>query len=351
MNKTKKKISPLEYDIKVINQKIKDLINKIPRLSKDMIFWIMCIVFAVLLYIWSQSNWLTTNNYDILDKSLPDSFNGLKIAHISDVHGLKSPTVLAQIKLELEKGEPNIICITGDLLGSDCDIDRAFDFVDMCNAIAPTFFITGESDELYRKNNNYIEQLGNHIVVLDNSFRRIQINTDFVNIIGIAYSSIDTPKQNLAIEKAQKIIESNGHRNNEYTIVLCHRPDLIDAFDNKSINLALTGHAHGGNINWPLLGTLTAKGQGLFPDYIKGIYKGSRTNMVVSAGVGNDNNIIRIGNPIEISFVVINNGNPTEQVKPNLETIETLYSRSSKSPTSYETSNETEILEERQDKV
>jgi predicted MPP superfamily phosphohydrolase len=82
---------------------------------------------------------------------------------------------------------------------------------------------------------------------------------------------------------------------------LCHHPEYRDKYlKDRSIDLILSGHAHGGQIR--LLGRgLYAPGQGIFPKYTSGIH----ANMIISRGLSNTAGFIpRLFNPREIVYIV-----------------------------------------------
>lgn len=90
----------------------------------------------------------------------------------------------------------------------------------------------------------------------------------------------------------------------KYNILLSHRPERIDDYENSKFDLVLCGHAHGGQWRIPfLLNGLYAPNQGLFPKYAGGKYKLGNVDMIVSRGL-KMSFLPRIFNPPEI--VVVN---------------------------------------------
>jgi ribosome biogenesis GTPase len=57
-----------------------------------------------------------------------------------------------------------------------------------------------------------------------------------------------------------------------YNLVLSHRPEAFLKYVENGVDLALTGHAHGGQIILLGIGAV-APNQGIFPKYIKGMYE------------------------------------------------------------------------------
>ncbi|MCB2312945.1 hypothetical protein LGL55_16685 [Clostridium tagluense] len=95
--------------------------------------------------------------------------------------------------------------------------------------------------------------------------------------------------------------------NNEkkFKILLSHRPELFEIYVHNNIDLAFTGHAHGGQVILPFLGGIIAPNQGFWPKYYKGMYKKNNTVMVVSRGLGNSIVPQRIFNRPEIVSVAL----------------------------------------------
>ena len=110
------------------------------------------LIFAALIIAFSI--WTAWGNFtvgltktDIENATVPSSFDGYRIAQISDLHnasfGKENSTL---IKL-LEKAEPDIIVITGDIIDSRrTDIDIAADFAQKAAGIAPCWYVTGNHE-------------------------------------------------------------------------------------------------------------------------------------------------------------------------------------------------------------
>lgn len=83
-------------------------------------------------------------------------------------------------------------------------------------------------------------------------------------------------------------------------VLLCHRPeDYVRYLAQADIDLAVGGHAHGGQIRVFGHG-LYAPGQGLWPKYTRGRVG---EKMLVSAGASNPVRMPRWGNPCEVLLV------------------------------------------------
>jgi predicted MPP superfamily phosphohydrolase len=108
-------------------------------------------------------------------------------------------------------------------------------------------------------------------------------------------------------QKREEMMSAHIGRLNEnegaFSILLSHRPELFPIYKKQQINLALTGHAHGGQFRLPMIGGLAAPNQGIFPKYDAGIFEEAQTRMIVSRGLGNSVFPLRVNNPPEIVVI------------------------------------------------
>ena len=57
--------------------------------------------------------------YKIQSEKIPENFSNYKIIQITDVHSIRSEIQLEKIINKVKKQNPNLICVTGDLIDSD----------------------------------------------------------------------------------------------------------------------------------------------------------------------------------------------------------------------------------------
>ena len=94
-----------------------------------------------------------------------------------------------------------------------------------------------------------------------------------------------------------------GHDGEKYAILLSHRPEMLDVYAETGMDLALTGHAHGGQIIIPFVGGLYAPDQGFFPKFTSGVHTQGDTTLIISRGIGATRFPFRINNRPELVTV------------------------------------------------
>lgn len=278
------------------------------RKTKIIILTGIVLLFLVCLYLYYENNYLQVSNYTIESDRLSEDFNNFKIVHISDFHNTKSKKIIVDLIRKIKNGKPNIIVITGDLIdASKTDIDTAISFVKKINDIAPIYYVTGNHEASINDYDSLKEKLENNkVIVLDDNIEKLKVNDSEINIIGIndpQMSYNDYREDSVTVK--DELIPIQYDKNN-FSILLSHRPELIETYAEYNFDLVLSGHAHGGQIRIPFIGGLVAPNQGLFPKYTSGVYERNNTKMIVSRGIGNSILPFRINNRPELVVVTLN---------------------------------------------
>lgn len=275
----------------------------------------LLIIFAV--FIIFVSAWMAWGNFTVgLNKitvkspDLPDGFDGYRIAQVSDLHNAtfgKNNSML--IKL-LEKSEPDIIVITGDIIDSRrTDVEVSASFAESAAKIAPCYYVTGNHEARVKDDYLILEKRMKDcgITVLRDESVYLEKNGDKIQLIGI-----DDPSfAKLAAGHAAQTIDSKFTDISQgagYKILLSHRPEIFDVYVKNGINLVFSGHAHGGQFRIPFIGGVAAPNQGWFPQYDAGLYHKDSTDMIVSRGIGNSYIPVRINNRPEIIIASLEKG-------------------------------------------
>lgn len=261
--------------------------RKIRLWIKIVIVLILLITGTLLYSRFIATTGLITKEYLIVNEKLPNSFYGLKVAHISDIHygqTTKNKEIKYLVK-RINETKPDIIVITGDLL--DRDIQYTKEELD---------FLEEQLNELHATLGKYII-MGNH----DNTqedYHTVISNIDFTNlddsyqvlyngenepilIAGISTGEYSDLFASEKVENALKKIEDIG---SSYNILIMHEPDYIDEIDYSKFQLVLAGHSHNGQVRLPFIGAT------VLPPHAKKYYDNhytlSDTELYISSGVG-----------------------------------------------------------------
>ncbi len=252
----------------------------------------------ILVLIYLDNILISSNEITIEIQNLPDSFEGVKVVQISDLHDSTFGNNQKRLVKKIKRANPDYIFITGDIIDSSrYDLQNSIDLVEKIKEIAPIFYVTGNHEIATEDTKRIKEALFNlDVQVLSNQMVWLEKEQEKIRIIGI-----EDPLN--GVEVADALAEFPTV---EYpTIVLSHRPEFFDVYVNNQLDVVFSGHAHGGQFRVPGLGGVFAPGQGLFPKYTAGAYKEERTTMVVSRGLGNSIIPIRIFNMPEIVLATL----------------------------------------------
>lgn len=278
------------------------------RHMKRMIILSLLSVLLLALIIWIAwgNTALELNTYTIHSSSLPESFDGFQIAHVSDLHNAEIGKENRDLLAMLRNAKPDIIAITGDLIDSrDTDIAVALQFVREAVKIAPCYYVTGNHEgrvNEYGELKTGMEAAG--VIILEDTQTEITMEGETITLIGVNDPSFQTDYLFGDSETVMNAKLSELYTDGDgFTILLSHRPELFDTYTGHSIDLVLSGHAHGGQFRLPFVGGLVAPNQGLFPKYDAGLFTEGNTNMVVSRGIGNSILPFRINNRPEVILI------------------------------------------------
>ncbi len=256
--------------------------------------------------IWENNSPMLTETTIVSDR-LPDAFSGYRIAHISDMHNAQYGTDNAKLLDMLHQAQPDMIAITGDFVDSRrTDFDVSLHFAQQAVQIAPVYYVIGNHEARLTDEYPRFEQqlIQSGVTVLRNEESYITRDGQAIRILGIDDPRLTTMKEEENEAVVLHTLSMFEAQPDTYTLLLSHRPELFDAYCQYQVDLALTGHNHGGLIRIPFLGGLYA-GQQFFPEYDDGLFANSNTAMYVSRGVGNSSYTFRINNRPEIAILTL----------------------------------------------
>lgn len=286
-----------------------------PRRRGKKIWIIFIIALAAValaaLLVYRHNITVTVSELTVPAAALPEEWDGLTIAQVSDLHNSDFDGHAQQLIDLLAAAEPDLIAVTGDLLDSyHPDLELALAFIREAVEIAPVYYVSGNHEarlpQLYQQLCEGMTEAG--AVVLDDRSLLLQCGDSSIELLGLADPNFTISAAMSEQERQQRIsarLEELLSGEGEYSILLSHRPELAELYAEAGIDLVLSGHAHGGQIRLPLIGALFAPNQGLFPKYTSGLYQLGETALVVSRGLGNSRFPFRINNPPELLIIML----------------------------------------------
>lgn len=246
---------------------------------------------------------LTVSRHTVAFRELPEEFDGFKIVQVSDLHNARFGKEQSRLMSAIRAEKPDLIAITGDLFHT-LRRENAYSFLEQAARLAPCYYVSGNHEQRFADYFTAIkpklQSLG--AVVLDDETVQISKNGASITIIGIADPSFqrNVSPERLTDEKLARLCGSE----NGFTLLLSHRPELFPVYARHNVSLALTGHAHGGQIRFAKRG-LFAVHQGWLPKYTEGIFVENNTKMIVSRSLGNSTLYPKINDPPELVAVLL----------------------------------------------
>lgn len=263
---------------------------------------VIVVIFIVLVFLFIQNKWIVVSQYSVVNERIPEDFDGFRVVQVSDFHNAKFGKNNMILVKKIIKLKPDIIVITGDLIDSnDTDIPVAIELSKQLVQIAPTYYVTGNHENWLVQDNKQelLEKLVNSGVVnLKNEALDLKKNDSSICLIGLN-------DENLSDETLAKITKDLDQ--DSYKILLAHEPQHFERYEKSSVDLILSGHAHGGQFRFPIVGGLYAPDQGFQPKYSKGLYREGSSSMIVSAGLGNSVIKVRLLNHPDLVCVDLSN--------------------------------------------
>ena len=237
---------------------------------------------------------LTIEHHQIHVRRLPPELDGFRIVHLSDIH--HSPfTSRQQIERAVETAsrlQPDIIALTGDYISHEREYAApCAELLGRLRARHGVFAVLGNHDhwtdaalitDLFRAEG---------ITVLINQGLRFEKNGASFWLAGVDDTMVGLEDLPLALA---------GSRHEEMKLVLAHNPIILRRAARAGVDLVLSGHTHGGQVN--LRSEKNASGRPR-RRLLKGLARQGNTQIYVTRGLGTVVLPVRFGCPPEVSLL------------------------------------------------
>jgi len=260
---------------------------------------IACVVVFALL---GMDNRLTESSYVVSsDKITGDRV--IKVALLTDLHGCHYGEGQEELLAVLAEGKPDLVLLSGDIVDDDMPPEGAWQLFESLTDGYDCYYVTGNHEFWSGEAEAFKETIrGYGVTVLEGDCATVNVNGTALNLCGV-----DDPEVGEKIFEKQLADAASAAQPDLYTILLAHRPERLEQYAVYSFDLAVSGHAHGGQWRIPyLLQGLIAPNQGLFPKYTGGYYKEQDTEMILSRGLARESTRVpRIYNPPEVVWIYL----------------------------------------------
>ena len=261
----------------------------------------------------------------------------IKYLFFADLHENRFGDDNQQLYDQIRGLRPDFILIGGDLINwtSEDAKSYAVDVIKNLSEIADVYFCLGNHEIEYlisgneieytntdRDNSSFIlpdDQYGGltaairneGAVVLQKKWTDIEVRGTKIRI-GAAYEDMYSLDENNPASTMQTDMYSflkDFQETDVLTLYMVHRPSCFLLRNGSSlwdIDVVMSGHEHGGQVVLPYLGGLFSRERGFFPDYTHGSFVFGNTTLIVTSGLGSDDEFFRrFNNPPEMVLVTV----------------------------------------------
>lgn len=210
---------------------------------------------------------------------LPPELEGLRIAHVSDLHvgTFTNDRLLRRIVSAVSALDADLVAMPGDLINNRIsDLSAALDAVTNIQASHAPLLCIGNHD-MIEDGAAFIQRSKERVDLLVNESRTLTIRGREVQVLGLPWARGEARIGAAVARIAEQV------RPGAFPILLAHHPHAFDPAAQAGIPLTLSGHTHGGQL---MLNERVGFGPAMFR-YWTGLYrKESGASLVVSNGVG-----------------------------------------------------------------
>ncbi len=266
---------------------------------------ILCLLLLGIAAFWQG---LSVQHYIIPTDRITSS---VRLALLTDLHSTRYGENQRELIEAIQKQEPDLILLVGDIADDEVPHDAAWELLSAIAEKYPCYYVAGNHEFWADDTEGIKEQIRSFgVEVLEGTSKTIEIRGQEVQISGVDDPARFSGGARLEdssvpaewLDQFQTVCAQVDE--DAYSILLSHRPELVDYYEGSGFDLVVSGHAHGGQVRIPgILNGLFAPNQGFFPQYAGGKYELGETTLVVSRGLSKSR-LPRIFNPPEL--VVIN---------------------------------------------
>ncbi len=250
-----------------------------------------------------ERKWLSFQTVEIPLKRLPRSFDGYRIAQLSDFHypNWITPDFIGNTLEMAYDFKPDLIALTGDFVHA-ASTDRASEVPDIASLFAKVhapdgvFGVLGNHDYWLNADGVKAQLAKTPVRLLENESVILKRCGDSLAILGLP----DLWEGPIHFERAFSPIPKDMP-----VVLLQHNPDLAEVFPAQyKVDLQLSGHTHGGQIRIPFGPALILPSK-YGNKYREGLVQGPSHPVYVTRGVGVSSIPLRIFCRPEVTGLIL----------------------------------------------
>lgn len=244
---------------------------------------------------------LKITKHQLQSAKIPKSFDGIRMVLFSDTHlGFNYTAEQFSHLLNIINEEaPDIILFTGDLLDAPNryeEIGKITQLLKELRAPLGKFSIYGNHDhggygsDIIKR----IMKEANFELLINQHQKLYNKMNDYIYICGLDDGMLGKPDPKKTLQDVEPHV---------FTILLAHQPDLVKTIENLPVDVQLSGHSHGGQVQLPFVGPIfTPVGA---TTYVEGFYQVGSTQLYVNRGIGTTRVPFRFLSPPELTIFTL----------------------------------------------
>lgn len=211
----------------------------------------------------------------------------VRLLHVSDLHSAAYGKDGEMLRSLTERLFPDAVLLTGDILDNRVSNENALRYTRFLGDRYPTYYVSGNHEVytcLLPAIKKKLASYGISVLSGEKAFLTVGESRLAIHGVDDPYSFPDSQGRLWEDQLSDTAATVDPE---VYSILLTHRPEIVDYYAETDFDLVLAGHAHGGQVILPgLINGLYAPHQGVFPSYAGGRYelKEGQT-MIVSRGL------------------------------------------------------------------
>jgi predicted MPP superfamily phosphohydrolase len=228
--------------------------------------------------------------------ALPEGLDGLRVVQISDIHSrVYTPKEVIERVVQVANSlQPDLLFITGDFVSdSKRYIDPCAEALRQAEARYGKFGCLGNHDYYVGALDVRMAMAEAGITMLVNDGIEVEIAGERLNIAAVDDLWTGQPDVHRALKRI---------RRDHFTLMMNHNPNYFPFIAEQDVELTLSGHTHGGQINLSVLG-LPLDLTRLSTPYVRGLFNIRRSKLYVNRGIGVTGPPIRFNSPPEITLI------------------------------------------------